>query len=88
MVVAGITFMVIVLVSPGDEKISHIFVQLLEDKSDAHAARSIISVGKHAQDRYNLKIGAVEFDRERSISVSKRVIEADLKRTMLSLIHI
>ena len=82
MALAGVAFMVIVLVSPGDEKISHIFVQLLEDKSDANATRSITSVGKRVQDRYNLNIGVVEFDRERSISVSKRVIETELKCTM------
>ena len=85
MTCAGQMFNIMVLVTPGEDKTSMIFGDLLQDHKSETLTASVIRIGRHVTDKYGMNIGIVEFDRQRQLAnnVSKTQVENDLSCTVI-----
>ena len=64
---AGLQFLVMVLVTPGEDRTSMVFGDFLTDHKSETLSDSIIRIGSHVQAKYNMQIAIVEFDRDKSL---------------------
>jgi len=82
---AGVVFLIIVLVTPGEYRTSMIFGDMLPDLKTDTITCSIIKTGQFIKTKYKVNIGILEFDRQAQINnyAAKSEIEDALGCTIV-----